>query len=484
MNTPIRRIAVAFFVLFFALLLNINYVQVLRAEELNSRPDNRRVLLDEYGSARGAILLEDDTVLARSVPVDDQFKYQREYPIPGTYAAATGYYSFFFGRSALERTQNNILSGKDDRLFVRRIVDLLTGREREGGSIKLTLNQAAQDAAFDGLERKKGAVVALDPRTGAILAMATSPTFDPNPLASHDVSTQQEAWDELTNDPNKPADNRAIAYTYPPGSTFKIVTAAAALESGRYTPDTVVPAPAAFDLPQSTTDLPNENGEPCGDNGQTTLADALRVSCNTAFAGIGVDLGDDALRAQAEKFGYGSKPMRDLNAATSRFPANPDAAQTALSAIGQFDVRSTPLQVAMISAAVGNGGIVMEPYLVSEILDPQLAALETREPRQVSQAVSGQTARDLTQMMVDVVENGTGRNAQIDGIPVAGKTGTAQSAEGKAPYAWFTSFAPADDPRVAVAVVIEEAPGANDNISGGRLAAPIARAVMEAVLSA
>ena len=175
--------------------------------------------------------------------------------------------------------------------------------------------------------------------------------------------------------------------------------------------------------------------------------------------------------------------MHDLNAATSQFPANPDAAQTALSAIGQFDVRSTPLQVAMISAAIANGGIVMEPYLVAEILDPQLAPIETIEPRQVSQAVSGQTARELTQMMVEVVENGTGRNAQIDGIPVAGKTGTAQSAQGKAPYAWFTSFAPADDPRVAVAVVIEEAPGATDNISGGRLAAPIARAVMEAVLS-
>jgi penicillin-binding protein A len=481
-NTPIRRITVAFFVLFFALLLNVNYVQVLRADELNSRADNRRVLLDEYGSQRGAILLGDDTVLAQSVPVDDQFKFQREYPNAEPYAAATGYYSFFFGRSALERTQNDILSGKDDRLFVRRMVDLLTGREREGGSIKLTLNPAAQQAAFDGLEGKKGAVVALDPRTGALLAMATTPTYDPNPLASHDTATQQEAWDALMNDPDKPADNRAIAYTYPPGSTFKLVTAAAALESGRYTPDTVVPAPAAFDLPQSTADLPNENGRPCGD-GQTTLTDALRVSCNTAFAGIGVDLGGDALRTQAEKFGYGSKPMHDLNAATSQFPANPDAAQTALSAIGQFDVRSTPLQVAMISAAIANGGIVMEPYLVAEILDPQLAPIETIEPRQVSQAVSGQTARELTQMMVEVVENGTGRNAQIDGIPVAGKTGTAQSAQGKAPYAWFTSFAPADDPRVAVAVVIEEAPGATDNISGGRLAAPIARAVMEAVLS-
>jgi penicillin-binding protein A len=482
-NTPIRRIAVAFFVLFFALLLNVNYVQVLQADELNSRADNRRVLLDEYGSKRGAILLGDDTVLAQSVPVDDQFKFQREYPNARPYAATTGYYSFFFGRSALERSQNDILSGKDDRLFVRRIVDLLTGREREGGSIKLTLNPAAQQAAFDGLEGKKGAVVALDPRTGAILAMATMPTFDPNPLASHDTATQQEAWDALRNDPDKPADNRAIAYTYPPGSTFKIVTAAAALESGRYTAETVVPGPAAFDLAQSTNDLPNENGRPCGDNGQISVINALRISCNTAFAGIGVDLGDDALRAQAEKFGYGSKPMHDLNAATSQFPANPDAAQTALSAIGQFDVRSTPLQVAMISAAVGNGGIVMEPYLVAEVLDPQLAPLETIEPRQVSQAVSGQTAREITQMMVDVVENGTGRNARIDGIPVAGKTGTAQSAQGKDPYAWFTSFAPADDPRVAVAVVIEEAPGASDNISGGRLAAPIARAVMEAVLS-
>jgi len=480
-NTPIRRIAIAFFVLFLALLVNANFVQVLQADDLNARSDNRRVLLDEFGTKRGAILLNDDTVLARSVEVDDQFGYQREYPEGSVYAAATGFYSFIFGRAAIERTQNSILSGKDDRLFVRRVVDLITGKNREGGSVKLTLNAAAQKAALDGLQGKKGAVIALDPRTGAILAMATLPTYDPNPLASHDIATQQAAWDALISDPNKPADNRAIAFTYPPGSTFKIVTAAAALESGKYTPETVVPGPALFDVPQTDSDLGNDFAGACGANDQTTLSNALRISCNTAFAAIGVDLGSEALQEQAERFGYNSKPMDDLNAATSRFPSDLNAPQTAQAAIGQFDVRATPLQVAMVSAAVANGGVLMKPYIVSEVLDPQLAPLETIEPQEVSRAVSGQTARDLTAMMVDVVENGTGRNAQIDGIPVAGKTGTAENAEGRPPFAWFTSFAPADDPRVAVAVVIEDA-GTADNISGGRLAAPIAKSVMEAVL--
>jgi peptidoglycan glycosyltransferase len=311
--------------------------------------------------------------------------------------------------------------------------------------------------------------------------MASTPTYDPNPLASHSLDEQQAAWDSLTTDPNRPMLNRAIAQTLPPGSVFKIVTSAAALESGRYTPETVVPGPAEYDLPQSTNTLPNQSGQPCGPGGETTLTNALRISCNTAFAYIGNDLGDDALREQAERFGYNSQPLPEMNAATSVFPDELDEPQTALAAIGQFDVRATPLEIAMTSAAVANRGVLMRPYLVEEILGPDLAVIDQTQPSELSQAVSAETARDLTAMMVDVVENGTGGNAAIPGVPVAGKTGTAQSASDRPPYAWFTSFAPADDPRVAVAVVIEEA-GDNTDISGGRLAAPVARAVMEAVL--
>jgi penicillin-binding protein A len=473
--------------LVFLLLANITYVQAIRADELNSRSDNRRVLLDEYAKERGPILVGDEPV-ALSVETDDEFAYLRQYPVPLVYAPATGYYSSVFGRSAVERSENDILSGNDDRLFARRLVDLVTNREQRGGTVKLTLNPAAQQAAYDALGDNKGAVVALDPRTGAILAMVSKPSYDPNPLASHSVEEQQAAWQVLEEDPEKPTLNRAIAQTLPPGSVFKIVTAAAALESGRYEPDSLIPGPAEYDLPQSTVDLPNQSGEPCGSGPEelTTLTNALRVSCNTAFAYLGNDLGDDALREQAERFGYNSEPLtdEDLNAATSIFPAELDAPQTALAAIGQFDVRATPLQIAMVSAGIANDGTVMNPYLIEELRDPdRVKVLDRTEPEELSRAVSTETAQELTAMMVEVVENGTGQNGQLDGIQVAGKTGTAQTTAERPPYAWFTSFAPADDAQIAVAVVIEEAPDtARDDIAGGRLAAPVAKAVMEAVL--
>ncbi|MET0641173.1 MAG: penicillin-binding protein 2 [Jiangellaceae bacterium] len=487
MNGPIRKVAAGCMLLVFLLLANITYVQAIRADELNSRSDNRRVLLDEYAKERGPILVGDEPV-ALSVETDDEFAYLRQYPVPLVYAPATGYYSSVFGRSAVERSENDILSGDDDRLFARRLVDLVTNREQRGGTVKLTLNPAAQQAAYDALGDNKGAVVALDPRTGAILAMVSKPSYDPNPLASHSVEEQQAAWQVLQEDPEKPTLNRAIAQTLPPGSVFKIVTAAAALESGRYEPDSLIPGPAEYDLPQSTVDLPNQSGEPCGSGPEelTTLTNALRVSCNTAFAYLGNDLGDDALREQAERFGYNSEPLtdEDLNAASSIFPAELDAPQTALAAIGQFDVRATPLQIAMVSAGIANDGTVMNPYLIEELRDPdRVKVLERTEPEELSRAVSTETAQELTAMMVEVVENGTGQNGQLDGIQVAGKTGTAQTTAERPPYAWFTSFAPADDAQIAVAVVIEEAPDtARDDIAGGRLAAPVAKAVMEAVL--
>jgi penicillin-binding protein A len=486
-NGPIRKVAAGCMLLVFLLLANITYVQAIRADELNSRSDNRRVLLDEYAKERGPILVGDEPV-AVSVETDDEFAYLRQYPVPLVYAPATGYYSSVFGRSAVERSENDILSGNDDRLFARRLVDLVTNREQRGGTVKLTLNPAAQQAAYDALGDNKGAVVALNPRTGAILAMVSKPSYDPNPLASHSVAEQQAAWQVLQEDPEKPTLNRAIAQTLPPGSVFKIVTAAAALESGRYEPDSLIPGPAEYDLPQSTVDLPNQSGEPCGSGPDelTTLTNALRVSCNTAFAYLGNDLGDDALREQAERFGYNSEPLtdEDLNAATSIFPAELDAPQTALAAIGQFDVRATPLQIAMVSAGIANDGTVMNPYLIEELRDPdRVKVLERTEPEELSRAVSTETAQELTAMMVEVVENGTGQNGQLDGVQVAGKTGTAQTTAERPPYAWFTSFAPADDAQIAVAVVIEEAPDtARDDIAGGRLAAPVAKAVMEAVL--
>jgi peptidoglycan glycosyltransferase len=466
--------------LFAALLANITFVQAFWSDELNARSDNRRVLLEEFSRQRGPILVA-DTAVARSRETGGQLRFRRVYPDHELYAHATGYYSWVFGRSSTERAANDILAGKDETLFARRIIDLAAGRPPEGGSVLLTLLPEAQQAAVDGLSGTIGAVVALEPRTGAILAMASRPSYDPNPLADPDPEVQEQAWSQYTEDPDQPMLNRAIARTYPPGSVFKLVTAAAALESGEYEPDTPIPGPAELPLPGSTTSLPNTFSGACGPGGTTTLTEALRISCNTAFAALGIELGDDVLRAQAEKFGYNAQPLPEYNAATSVFPGNLDPAQTAQAAIGQFDVRATALQVAMVSAAIANDGTLMTPYLIAEALAPDLAPLRVTEPTVQSEAVSALTADELTDMMVTVVDSGTGVNAAIAGVEVAGKTGTAERGPNDLPLAWFTSFAPADDPQVAVAVVIEN-PGGDIDISGGRLAAPIARAVMQAVL--
>jgi peptidoglycan glycosyltransferase len=354
--------------------------------------------------------------------------------------------------------------------------------------VSLTINPKAQKAAYDGLhalgEHVTGAVVALDPGTGAIQAMVSTPSYNPNVLASHNFSKVQKAWERLTSDPDQPMLNRAIQEIYPPGSTFKLVTAAAALSSGQYEPDSTVPGGTSLDLPQTTTDLVNENGSDCGGN-RITLTQALEVSCNVSFGYLGMQLGADTLREQAQKFGFGEKYLDDLNGqVASQFPEDPDEPQTAFSAIGQFDVAATPLQMALVTAGIANGGTVMKPYLVDEVRSPDLETLEKASPEALTtNAVSSSVARDLTQMMVEVVDNGTGTTAQIPGMKVAGKTGTAQSAPERPPYAWFVSFAPADDPQVAVAVLVEDAGVDRDAISGSGLAAPIAKRVMQAVIN-
>lgn len=468
-------------VLLIALLVNVTYIQLFQADDLRERPGNSRTVLAEYDRERGAI-----TVGARGVAVSrpdesTAFDWTRVYPQGPLYAHATGYYSLVFGASGLERVENEILSGTDDRLLVDRLTQLLAGRSVKGGSIVTTLDERAQKAASDGLAGRKGAVVALDPATGAMLAMVSSPTFDPNPLASPSTATERKAYEELQADPDSPLLNRALAEVYPPGSTFKLVTAAAALSSGKYAPESEVPAPASIALPLSTARLPNYNNRACGPGNTTTIANAMRISCNTAFAYLGLQLGDDALREQAEKFGFNTSFDVPLPAATSVFPEDLDKAQTAQASIGQFDVRATAMQMAMVAAAIGNRGVVMEPYLVAQKRGPDLSVLEATTPTEFGQAVTPQVAQDLTEMLVDAVENGTGRRARISGVEVAGKTGTAEQGEGEPPHAWFVSFAPADDPQVAVAVIIEDGGGATE-ISGGRLAAPIAREVMEAVL--
>jgi peptidoglycan glycosyltransferase len=311
--------------------------------------------------------------------------------------------------------------------------------------------------------------------------MVTSPSYDPNPLASHNETTATDAYRKLSTDPVQPLLNRAMQQTYPPGSTFKVITAAAGLSSGRVGPESRIPSPNELRLPQSTAVLPNFGGETCGDGQTSTLIEALTISCNTAFAQLGMDHGGDALRAQAEAFGFGST-VDDLGLpqATSVFPGKLDAAQTAQSAIGQYDVRVTPLQMAEVVAAIGNGGRLMRPYIVSELRGPDLKRISTTEPEELGRPVTSEVAAALTTMMESVVQSGTGRKAQIDNVAVAGKTGTAEHGEGTAPHAWFVGFAPASAPKVAVAVIVED--GGGELGTGGAVAAPVAKTVMQAAL--
>ena len=480
MTRQVRRIALVMGLLLGALLVNLTWIQVLHADDYRNRSGNTRLILEEYDRERGPILVGRSQV-AQSIHTDDSLKYLRVYKPGAEYAPVTGFYSIVYGATGLERAENDVLSGSDNRFFVDRVRQLFAGTKPRGGGVSTTLNAAAQDAAWNALGGRKGAVVAINPSTGAILALVSSPSFDPNLLSGHKPDLIREAYQKYEADPDKPLLNRPLAVTYPPGSTFKLVTTAAALESGRFTPTTVIPGPAEYQLPNSTKKLKNWSGTPCGPGGKVTLEEALAVSCNTAFAWLGNELGADALRAQAQKFGFDSSFQVPMNAATSRFPANPDPAETAQSAIGQFDVRATALQMAMVGAAIGNNGVTMNPYLVDQILAPDLSVLEQTQPSIFRQAMTPQNAANELAMMVNVVNNGTGSNAQIPGVNVGGKTGTAQTGNGTPPHAWFVAVAPAEAPQVAVAVVVENGGGAPE-ISGNKLAAPIAKAVIEAVL--
>lgn len=482
MNRAVRRIGLVLGVLILALLVNINIQQVLLANETRNRAGNQRTVLQEYNRERGPILVGVDPA-ARSIPTDDQYRYLRVYANGPMYAPATGFYSALYGATGIERTENDVLAGTGDQFFVDRVQQLLTGRQAKGGAVSLTLNAAAQQAAWDGLQGKVGSVTALDPSTGAILAMASSPSFNPNLISSHDLAASQKAYEQYSTDPNKPMLNRSLVSTPPPGSTFKLVTTAAALESGKFNPNSEIPGPAQYQLPGSSKKLGNWNKSACGANDKTTLTEALEISCNSAFAWLGNQLGSDALLKQAEKFGFNHSFTVPMRAATSTFPNDLDPAQTAMSAIGQYNVTATTLQMAMVGAGIGNGGKVMNPYLVNEILSSDLRTISTAKPSQFSQAMSAANANTEMQMMVSVVENGTGTNAQISGVSVGGKTGTAETGGDRPAVAWFVAVAPAANPRVAVAVSIENSGEGGAEVSGNRLAAPIARSVIEAVLN-
>jgi penicillin-binding protein A len=488
-NKPIRTISIFCMLLFLALMVNATYLQYWQAGALDDNPLNRRIIQESFSRERGAILVDGKTV-AVSNESDDEYKWQRAYPQPFKYAPVTGWFSYY-SQTGVEQSQNEVLSGDDSRLFVTRLVDLVNGNQTKGGRVSLTIDPEAQTAAFDGLQALgagvQGAVVAIKPTTGEILAMVSLPTYDPNQLASHDFKAVSETYDRLDEDPAKPLLNRAIQTTLPPGSTFKLVTAAAAIESGNWDASSMVPAGATYQLPETTGDtglVDNEGRSQCNPK-RITFLTAMEWSCNTTFAQLAIEVGAEAMHNQAEAFGFNDHYLDDLSPqAISVFPAGTNKPQTGQTGFGQFDVKATPLQMAMVGAGIANGGTVMKPYLVDEVQSADLQTLDKTDPAELSRAVSPTTANELTKLMVATVNEGTASYAQMDGIEVAGKTGTAQSGvEGKPPYAWFVSFAPADDPQVAVAVMIESVPGKDTSeIAGGALGGPIAKAVMEAVI--
>jgi penicillin-binding protein A len=471
-NAPLRRVAISVLVLFTLLIINVNYIQVVRSDELRTDSGNTRILAEEYDRERGSIVVAGNEI-ALSTPTDDRLTYLRQYPGAELYAPVTGYYSVVYNKTGLEKAENDVLSGSDPRLVFRRIADLFTGRDPAGGNVELTIDPATQKAAMDSLNGVTGAVVALDPSTGAILALASTPSFDPNQLTSHDPAAIRAYREQLSDDQ---LTNQAISQRYSPGSVFKVVVSAAALATGKYTPQTPIPAPDELTLPGTSTTLENFNGESCNGGADQPLIDALTISCNTAFAQLGIDLGEERVRDMAEGFGIDEQGFKmPLTVAPSKLGDIENDAQLGVSSIGQQDVQLTPMQAAMIASAVANDGRLMKPYLVSQVQAPDLTVVDKTDPEEMSTPVSPEVAAQLTEMMVSVVNNGTGRRARIDGVQVAGKTGTAENAADD--HSWFIGFAPADDPKIAVAVFVR-----NGGRTGGDISAPIAKSVIEAYL--
>lgn len=484
MNREIRVLGIVLVVLYSALFVQLNNLQVFSAKRLNEHPANTRSVVADFSRPRGSIFSADGFVLATSEPSDDDFERQRRYPEGALFAQITGYFSFTFGTEGIERTYNDALTGRDaGPVRLDNLDDLLLDQPRTG-DVTLTVSRAIQEVAVNSLGGRKGSVVALDPRTGAVLAMASLPTYDPSPLAGHNLASVRTAWEGLIADPDQPLRPRSYRDRYFPGSSFKVVTAAAGLTSGVATATRPsYPRLTQLPLPQASAPLGNFGGSSCGG----TLPEALRVSCNTTFAQLGLDLGGPRLQAGAEAFGFNSPPPIDLPfPAPSAFPDarafDRDKPALAKSAIGQQDVSATPLQMALVAAGVANGGVVMTPHLLADVRDNEGAVVTEFKPRPWKEAVTPDVARTLNDMMVGVVEAGSGTRARIPGVKVAGKTGTAQTGLGRS-HVWFMAFAPAEAPRVAVAVMLENVSNSSD-ATGGLLAAPIAKAVMERALQA
>lgn len=492
MNAPLRRAGVVILVLFALLFANLNWIQAYKADAYRNNEHNGRVIVAQYKRPRGDIEA-DGEFLAQNKATADTLKYLRVYPDKQIYAPVVGYRPVTIGATGIENSENDFLSGESDKLFADRVKDMFTGNNTGGGNVVLSLNTQAQQVAWKEMTHNqkgvgKGAAVAIDPRTGAIQAMVSMPSYDPNPLVSHDDKAAAAAYNKLLKDKDQPLLNRATQETLPPGSTFKTIVSAVALANG-YNEDSSIPAGGEYR--ESGAVIHNDAEDVCPSS-NITLKDALTVSCNTAFAQLGVKLGADKVKAQAQAFGFEDSKLTvgnlqentGLPVATSHTGsiANPDGSTDkgalAQSSIGQRDVRMTPMQGALMAETVANGGKQMRPYLVQQLLGSDRRAIYTASPQTLRTPISGDVASKLQDMMESVVQNGTGQKAQIDGFKVGGKTGTAQNAEGADPHGWFIGFAfnSKGEPVSAACVMLENVPGGHASAEAARIAGLIMKA--------
>ena len=506
MDRRIRRLGIGLVLLFAALFAQLSYVQVFAAEEIKNNAANaRRQIIAEYKVERGLILSRDGAVLAESLRNPDrrsELQFLREYPGGPLFGQLTGYYSRVFGRSGLELAMNPFLSGDAPELAISTFTDLILGEPRKGGTITTTIDARLQAAAAAALGDQPGAVVATDPRTGDILAMVANPSYDPNAVSTGTTEEIEAAWADLNADPDKPLVSRASEELYLPGSTGKLITAAAALENG-FGPDSEWKNPQFLDLPQTSNTLANFGNSLCnGGSERVTMAEAFEESCNVTFAEIGLRLGAERMSEQAVRFGFcPTDPPEQVDCIEPTIPFvlpfqeghfpvpsyfTDNAPLLAFSSIGLDNVLTNPLHMALVAGAIATEQM-MVPRLVSEVRDAKGRVVRTFEPEIYGTALGPRSAAQLREMMLAVTQGGTASSA-FSGfpIPVAGKTGTATNGENVPPNAWFVSFAPADandTPRIAVAVIVLDGGTLSDDAAtGGAIAAPIARQVIDAYL--
>jgi peptidoglycan glycosyltransferase len=481
-NRQIRRLAVALMAAYLVLFVQLNLTQLVRADDYTDHEANTRDIVIAFTEPRGSIRTADGELVAETVATRDELERLRTYPHGELYGHVTGFLSLEYGADGLERQYNDELSGADVEVRIQSLSDLFIDRDRTG-QLELTLRHDVQLVARAALGDRNGAVVAIEPASGAVLALWSWPSYDPNLLASHDNVAVREERERLLADPDNPLRSRAYRERVAPGSTFKVITAAAALESGTVTQDApVYPVSDGYVAPQTTRAITNFGGASCGGN----LRALLRVSCNTGFAEMGVQLGADILVRTAEGFGFNAEPGIDLPDPIES--VIPDAGffddnipLLAQSAIGQFEVAATPLQMALVAATIANDGILVKPRLVQRITGFDGDVIREIGTEVESRPITLATAQQLQSLMADVVSNGTARSLQLGDIGVAAKTGTAEIDGTEGTHAWIIAFAPVSDPKVAVAVLVE-GDDTTGQQTGGSVAAPVAKAVIEAVL--